>query len=269
MAIEITKRNDFTTTVWCGENICRDFVFNKQLLSHKWIIQSPVHNFWQLIFKINSQNNSEWSKGHRGNQVITNLRILWNHLWKNIWWDFIDPIEYFIQLYFWDWLSIQDIFARVNGKWFQYKDESWLRKLFTQTFEWQLKDTTELTEITKRKIEQTLNDKRENLREQSKILEEQRKVKFQTWYSLYAKENSNPDFDSEYFSSLKNKILKIKYVLKHIFNIWEYELRWLQDSKIWTRVIAKYIDEIFSPVFTKNSVEKINITPVDIERLFK
>lgn len=267
MAIEITRRNDFTTTVWCGENICRDFVFNKQLLSHKWIIQSPVHNFWQLISKINSQNNSEWSKGHRGNQVIINLRILWNHLWKNIWWDFIDPIEYFIQLYFWDWLSIQDIFARVNGKWFQYKDESWLRKIFTQTFEWQLKDTTELTEITKRKIEQTLNDKRENLREQSKMLEEQRKVKFETWYSLYAKENSNPDFDSEYFWSLKNKVLKIQYSLFIFCNIWNEQLQKLKESGLWTKVIAKYFEEIINKFLENQKIEKMKIVHTEIQKL--
>lgn len=269
MTVEIYSSHEFTTTPWAWEYITKEFVFNKLLLNKpelKW--EWVIKNLKDLSTYINSQNKQDWSRWHRWKSIFEKLQILWNIISKEFWIKRIDPIEYIIQLYYWDWLSINDIFYRINWKWINYKDESGFRKLLKQTFNWKLKETHHQTEITKKKIWRTLDTKKENLRQQSKKLEENRREEFVKWFIVNSKKVENPSFDIKYFDSLKNKILKIKYLLKSIYWVEDDNLLKLKDYPIWTRTIAKYFEDLINPILEK-AWTKMIITPIEISRLLE
>lgn len=269
MTVEIYSSHEFTTTPWAWEAITKEFSFNKNLLNNPSLKQEwSIKNLSEFIRYINSQNTQKWSRWHRWSSLVEKLRTLWVNLSEELWVKKIDPIEYFIQLYYWDWLSIQDIFERIKWKWLDYKEESGLRKLFTQTFNWQLKETHTQTQITQKKVWKVLDARKENLKIQSKKLEENRREEFVKWFIVNSKKVENPFFDIKYFDSLKNKLLKIKYLLKSIYWIEDDNLLKLKDYPVWTRTIAKYFEDLINPILEKDWTKMI-ITPAEIERLLK
>ena len=137
MAIKITNIHDFTQTLWTWEQIHRAFMFDKKLLELSNFWQNSIRNLKELRIK------KENSISHRLGKITRDLEELWKILAKEYGTDFIDPIEYIIQLYFKDNLSIEQVFERVNGKWIKYKGSTGFAKLLTLTFEWRLKDAEE------------------------------------------------------------------------------------------------------------------------------
>lgn len=84
--------------------------------------------------KINGQNpKRQW--------VIEKLETLRESLQKEFWRN-IDPIQYLWYLYFDEGFAIKDIRRKLETHWVAYADESSVRRLFENHFEWELRDRT-------------------------------------------------------------------------------------------------------------------------------
>jgi len=134
--MHVILQNTFTQTQGYWDKISRSFQFDANLISTVHLWKNAIVNLQML------KRKKETSQSHRLGKIISHLEILGTYLGKDIWWWFIDPIEYIIQLYFKDNLSISQIFERINGKWLNYKNPSGLAKLLTLTFWWHLKDAS-------------------------------------------------------------------------------------------------------------------------------
>lgn len=250
----------FSWTIWCWEWIKRIFQLNpltleNPLLKWEWVIK----NLTQLKEQVNQRNKIWWSKSHRTNWLIEKLYTLKENLSLEI-----DPILYLIHLYYEEQLSIEDIFRRVNWKWLNYEEPSWLRKLFTNTFKWNLRENTESTPSSKRK-------KRNNtsITNASKVLEEQKRIRFLEWLIKYSFEEDNPQFDKSYYDSLNNKALKIRYLLFSFYNIWDKEIKIIKEYWIWARTLVRYLQSMIDDICEKNNLDKIILDTWTLWRIVK
>lgn len=154
---------------------------------------TKIYKIFQLNRSLLLKNELNW------NSVIRNMIefkskfdiLKWWHTWRlyekllllkdNLWTVFsnnVDPIEYIIQLYYWEWLTVEDIFIRLNHLWFNYSEKSEnpssvMYNLFTKVFWWELRERWNHTEITKlrnqkikpKRIEKFLEKHKEDLEE--------------------------------------------------------------------------------------------------------
>lgn len=240
--------------LWEGR---RDFVFDRKLLSHPnlqgdWVITS----MWWLINAVKKwwQWNKMWIVLERMNELKvwleTELRL------TNL-----DPIQYIIELYYWsEPLSIETIFNRLNWKWLNYKDKSWLERILRR-FWWNLKDEEERQQTKKVQIMHPYK-----AIESAKLKSEECRMKFLKWMITNLNDVVDPYFDVKYLNSLPSSAKKCNYLLKTFYSC---ELSSFKGTWLWSRGIVMYLQPILDELTTKLKLSKITITMSWIETYIK
>jgi len=250
--MHVILQNTFTQTQGYWDKISRSFQFDANLISTVHLWKNAIVNLQML------KRKKETSQSHRLGKIISHLEILGTYLGKDIWWWFIDPIEYIIQLYFKDNLSISQIFERINGKWLNYKNPSGLAKLLTLTFWWHLKDASEnktsklySARTWEKTIEKTLQRKNE------------RKAEFLSWF-IKNTQVSPDQFDQSIFISFRFKYEQYIYVLENFFKIPKESFLTLQKLNMWNQSFADRWNEQFQI----HSIP-LEISHKDVQRIFE
>jgi len=203
-----------------------------------------------------------WNKKGKS-RLFKKLFILKENLEKEFW-NFIDPILYLANLYYWEKLSVADTFKRVAKKWMNYSSSDSFEKTFTWTFWWTLRDTS-WTHITRKK---TQNKKKQLQEDYKKYIKEKYK-KIQRYisdnvYKILSRKNNN--FERIHYLNLKNNLERIVYVLE-IF-LWLKKEDIIEINKLWpwARVIANYLDKRFK-IYAKNYCLELTIFPKYIQTI--
>ncbi len=250
--MHLSLQNTFTQTFGYGEKTIQWFIFEPSLLYLPHFSNGAITSMKML------REKKENSQSHRLAKIIYNLENLWKNIGKNFWVDFIDPIEYIIQLYFKDNLSIAQIFSRINGKWLTYKNENGFSKLLTLTLGWHLKDAEE-NKTTKIYSQRTAEKSIKKTLERK----DARKAEFLSWFI----KNSHiyiENLDQNIFNNLVFKYEKCIYILLNIFQISKENFLTLQDLNMGNQSFA----DRFNELFIEYNIS-LHISHKDIARIFE
>jgi hypothetical protein len=180
-------------------------------------------------------------------------------------WYYIDPILYLANLYYWDELSIIDVYSRVKLKWMNYLNENSIEKTFKLTFWWILRDSTWGKNTRKKnktvdKISVAKEKYNEKVQEKYEILKEYVSNNIYKILSL-----KNWKFDNNYFLWL-NKNDKILYVIEIFLWLKKDDIFEMNKLWPWSRVIANYLDNRLQ-IYKKNYNFELVIFPKDIQKI--
>ncbi|MDD3302149.1 MAG: hypothetical protein PHN31_01210 [Candidatus Gracilibacteria bacterium] len=177
-------------------NICRvnnyshtGFSFDKSLLENPLLKGNGV-TLSLTQYEYNNVGDLRSQKLIR--RFITLQNTLQNELGGHI-----DPIEYMIQLYYGEGLSVEDIFKRLNKKGLNYSENgirpySVLMNLFHRTFKWKLRDRSIRSEIGEKKRQASEEFRTNMLLEKNKrTLEETKNLVSDTISILLSKRNQD------------------------------------------------------------------------------
>lgn len=256
---DVTWTPGATNWIWTENTIIqKQFIFDMNLKNHP-LIQEWVKSYNDYMDYYNS-----WSK-----QWKIRLKNKLDNLSKKlltIYWTYIDPIEYIIKLYYWEWLSISDVYKRLNELWWDNKNESSIEKAFKITFWWQLRDSS-WTEISrkKRNFPEQISKAREEINKKNKKKYDFIKNVFKNDVNRIL-ETKLDEFDFIGFESL-NKTWKVLYIFYFLYWINRKELQELNKKWIWSKVILNHIKNDLQ-WFLKEINIKLNIYPKDIQAIF-
>lgn len=237
---------DGTNAVWVWNNIRKRFSLeiNMALIpgfEKAWVIKN--YSDYMVHF-----NTLRWKKG-RHYASKKKLDGFKENLKKEFHNQDVDPIEYLIYLYYQCWLSIDDIWERVNELGLTYKDPTWLRVFVTKTFNWTLRENTEKTEQRIRKEKTGWKEKRvTSLREFNKPRIEEQTQKIREAIDTLIGEWK--DFNKEVYNSLSNNTKKCIYLFECFLWIWGKEIAGLfsvvDNQNIITTLLQTKLNTIFA-----------------------
>lgn len=211
-------KSPVTGTLWIWEKISKSFSFDRTLLEHNNLQ-------WEWVIK----SLNDYENTNIVGQGYTTLKKL-KELKKNLSIEYstiIDPIEYLIQLYYWEWLSVESIFERVNNKWLHYSEKWWcpsavLTNLFKKSFKWELRDRATRSEIWEKRRISTLEGRINKLRTTNqKALEETKEITSLFVSFLSWKYNNDIKLNNEELAefSIKSNWKKVVYLLDKYYSI--------------------------------------------------
>ncbi len=237
---------------WGGEwyvwEFKKEFIFDRNLLSHPnlvwdwvinsmWALKASVARWWQW--------NKMWIVLKKFEELKKNLEAEFQV--KNL-----DPIYYLIGLYYGkEPLSLETIFDRINSKWLNYKDKSWLEKVLKR-FWWKLKEYDE-----RQQTKKVLIMHPDKAIESAKRKSEECRIKFLTWSIKNLIEVEDPYFDIKYFKSLPSAIKKSNYLLNTFYSC---DLSSFKNTWLWSRTIVKYLQVVLDDLTTRLRLEWVTIT---------
>ena len=255
-----TLINDFTQTSWTGDEIKIGYSQNIDPNTEPWVAK------WMKSYDEYLEYYNRYDK--RWKTILYNKFEVLKTSLINYYWYYIDPIKYLMNLYYWELLSIKDVYNRVKSMWMDYSDnlgknwESALYNVFKNIFWWNLRDYSgsEIA-IRKRKANWHTDKMRAvnvaNVAKKYKLLENYFKGKV---HSII----SNSGFNLDHFENLPNKIKKILYILKLFYWIGKKEIIEINEQWVWPRVIANFLNKSFKTFFEKNDIVFL-VYPKDID----
>lgn len=242
-------------TAWLGKEIIRTIHTQKEnpYLEQEWVITS--------FQELKTAAKKGW-QGNKLSKLIASFEILQKKLIEkqDLRHD-TDPVKYLIYLYFQEELSLKDILQRINGNWFDYKDESGLRRLLKQSLKWRLRDKSEKTVHGKKRISKTTWAIENQKRDASK-------AEFLSWFIQNGNSENRLKFDIKNLQNHWNKQQKIFYIFEVFYGISQEHFKKLDEKNISHRILAELMEEKIReiPLVDKQSITTISKS--DIDRLF-
>lgn len=226
----------------------KEFVFDRTLLKHpnlQW--EDIINSMWTLKAAV-----MKWWQWNKMWIVLKKFEELKENLERDLRVNNLDPILYIIGLYYWsEPMSLDTIFNRLNSKWLNYKDRSWLEKVLKR-FAWKLKDHEE-----RQNTKKVLIMHPEKAIESAKIKSEECRIKFLHWVVQNLIDAEDPYFDIKYLNSLPSAIKKCNYLLKTFYSC---DLTSFNGTWLWSRTIVRYLQPILDDLTTKLKLERVVIT---------
>lgn len=239
--------NPFTNTLWNG-------IAKKELIINidkKFIWINSYQDFikkWQ-----NKQWKLNW-KTTRFNNFLINLKEQLNQEYDNQ----IDPVKYLYYLYYTEKLSTYDIYDRFHHLWwYSNKRRDTFNFNFKNILKWELRESSEQTEISVKKI-----------KAKEKQNEEKEKSIDNLTSDLLKEKQASNDVSDEVLNTKKTAQEKIEYILikKWYIKEWCYKKTILALAKKYkTRVTALAIQKILNHEWFWN----INMHPWKISDMKK
>lgn len=239
-----------------NNKIIKRFTFDKSLLNSEYLQwDNVITNLYDLKTEV-----IRWWRWNKNWLVFNRLKSLQGEL-EYEYQNKIDPIEYILQLYYWENLSIQSIYDRLNQKWLGYKNASWLEKMLLKVLKWELKDPFERFD-TRKQRNKWLCEKAKNewIRK-----EEEHKAIFLSFFIKNFIELDPPNFDMDVYNSMQNLNVEQKwnYLLKSFY--WEWFDKF-KASCISGKVILKYITPIIDEITDNLWLDRLKMSDFWIYR---